>query len=284
MADVLSQDEINQMLDKIDIEAGKKPAKRLDAMNIPAKVGSLSRDQINQMLSTIDAQKEASQGDNSLSQDTVDHLLAQVDSTKKEPQDSGTESRPDKFSREQLGAIQAIHEKFALLASKSLSLRLRSNVKMSVASLDQLYMEEFFRVIPIPSSLGIISILNGGAVLQIDNDIKVAIINKMCDNNDELIGQSHESGGIGGKIMEYIYSLLLENLREAWSDVTDLLPKLEKIEHEPQFIKIAPPKEWVLVVTFETKIEDPAMKPLSAQGMMNLCIPYPVLEPVRTNW
>jgi flagellar motor switch protein FliM len=39
----------------------------------------------------------------------------------------------------------------------------------------------------------------------------------------------------------------------------------------------------IKVVTFETKIEDPAMKPLSAQGMMNLCIPYPVIKPVLRN-
>ena len=209
-----------------------------------------------------------------LSQDEVDGMLKNIPST------SGAEIRPDKFSREQLGAIYAIHTQFALLAGTHLSERLRSKVKISVASLDQLFIEEFFRVIPLPSSLGVISILNGGAVLQIDNDIKVAIINKMCDNNDTIIEQSRESGGIGEKIMEDIYSRLLENLREAWSGVTDLRPKLEKIEHEPQFIKIAPPKEWVLLVTFEAKIEDPAMKPLSAQGMLNLCIPYPVIEPV----
>jgi flagellar motor switch protein FliM len=187
----------------------------------------------------------------------------------------------DKFSQELLRAISAIHEKFASLASKSLSERLRSTVNISIASLDQLFMEEFFRVIPIPSSLGVISTLNGSAILQIDNDIKVAIINKLCDSDDELIKPLDGETGIGEKIMKYIYSRLLENLQEAWAPVTDLRPKLEKIEYDSKFSNdIAPPKEWVLVVTFEAKIEDPAMKPLSGQGMMNLCIPYPVIEPI----
>jgi flagellar motor switch protein FliM len=217
-----------------------------------------------------------------LSQDEINAILVKISATGGNKTNPDTaENRPDKFSREQIRAISTIHNKFALLASKSLSERLRSTVKMSAASVDQLYMGEFFRTIPVPSTLGVISMepLKSGAVLEIDPAITVAIINKTCDNNDESTAQWHEATGIGKKIMEDTYSLLLENLREAWSGVTDLRPKLEKIEHDPQFIKIVPSAEWVLLVTFGTKIEDATMKTLSAEGMLNLCIPYPVIMP-----
>jgi flagellar motor switch protein FliM len=249
----------------------------------------LTQDEMDDLLNGVDiamggkeTQNSGIKGQEVLSQDEIKKMLDKIHANdKKDSQDSGTANRPDKFSREQLRAISAIHTQFASLASKSLSERLRTTVTLNVASLDQLYMEEFFGVIPIPSSLGIISILNGGSVLQIDNDIKVAAINIMCNNNDELI--KHGTTGIGEKVMVDIYSHLLENLREAWTPVTDLRPKLEKIEYDPQSIKIAPPGEWVLVVTLEVKINDPVIKSLSAQGMMNLCIPYPVIEPVLRN-
>jgi flagellar motor switch protein FliM len=81
---------------------------------------------------------------------------------------------------------------------------------------------------------------------------------------------------IGGKIMESIFAQLLENLREAWTGVIDLQPRLDKIESDPRLIQLYPATEAVVLAISEAKIED-------AEGLINFCIPYPVVEQIKAN-
>ena len=73
--------------------------------------------------------------------------------------------------------------------------------------------------------------------------------------------------------MEGIIVRVLGNMREAWSQVIDLRPRLGQIETNPQFAQIVPPTEMVVLVTLETKVGD-------VEGMMNFCIPYLTIEPI----
>jgi len=73
--------------------------------------------------------------------------------------------------------------------------------------------------------------------------------------------------------MEGIIVRILGNMREAWSQVIDLRPRLGQIETNPQFAQIVPPTEMVVLVTLETKIGE-------VEGMMNFCIPYLTIEPI----
>ena len=73
--------------------------------------------------------------------------------------------------------------------------------------------------------------------------------------------------------MEGIIVRILANMREAWTQVIDLRPRLGQIETNPQFASIVPPSEMVVLVTLETKIGE-------EEGMMNFCIPYLTIEPI----
>ena len=73
--------------------------------------------------------------------------------------------------------------------------------------------------------------------------------------------------------MEGIVVRILGNLRESWSNVIDLRPRLGNIETNPQFAQIVPPNEMVVLITLETKVGD-------VEGMTNLCLPYITIEPV----
>ena len=73
--------------------------------------------------------------------------------------------------------------------------------------------------------------------------------------------------------MEGIIVRILANMRESWTQVIDLRPRLGQIETNPQFAQIVPPNEMVVLVTLETKVSD-------EEGMMNFCIPYLTIEPI----
>ena len=73
--------------------------------------------------------------------------------------------------------------------------------------------------------------------------------------------------------MEGIIVRILGNMREAWTTVIDLRPRLGQIDTNPQFAQIVPPTEMVVLVTLETRIGD-------VEGMMNFCVPYITIEPI----
>jgi flagellar motor switch protein FliM len=221
-----------------------------------------------------------------LSQDEIDQLLTAISAGEVEPQEVAQApdqkkikiydfKRPDKFSKDQIRTVSIMHETFARLTTTSLSAQLRSLVHVHVASVDQLTYEEFIRSIPNPTTLAVINMdpLRGSAILEIDPAVTFSIIDRLFGGQGEGAKFQRDLTDIEQSVMEGIIVRILGNMREAWSTVIDLRPRLGQIETNPQFAQIVPPTEMVVLVTLETKVGE-------VEGMMNFCIPYLTIEPI----
>jgi flagellar motor switch protein FliM len=221
-----------------------------------------------------------------LSQDEIDQLLTAISSGDTEPEDfrpvNDTRKikiydfkRPDKFSKEQIRTVSMMHETFARLTTTSLSAQLRTMVHVHVASVDQLTYEEFLRSIPTPTTLAVINMdpLKGNAVLEIDPAVTFSIIDRLFGGTGAGTKVQRDLTDIESSVMEGIIVRILANMREAWTQVIDLRPRLGQIETNSQFAQIVPPSEMVVLVTLETKVAE-------EEGMMNFCIPYMTIEPI----
>lgn len=221
-----------------------------------------------------------------LSQDEIDQLLMAISTGESEAEDfkpvNDTRKikiydfkRPDKFSKEQIRTVSIMHETFARLTTTALSAQLRSMAHVHVASVDQLTYEEFIRSIPTPTTLAVINMdpLKGNAILEIDPAITFSIIDRLFGGQGQAAKVQRDLTDIEQSVMESIIVRILANMREAWTQVIDLRPRLGQIETNPQFAQIVPPSEMVVLVTLETKIGD-------EEGMMNFCIPYITIEPI----
>ena len=168
-----------------------------------------------------------------------------------------------------------MHETFARLTTTSLSAQLRSMVHVHVASVDQLTYEEFIRSIPTPTTLAVINMdpLKGNAILEIDPAITFSMIDRLFGGTGQGTKVQRDLTDIEQSVMEGIIVRILANMREAWTQVIDLRPRLGQIETNPQFAQIVPPSEMVVLVTLETKVGE-------EEGMMNFCIPYITIEPI----
>ena len=224
-----------------------------------------------------------------LTQDEIDSLLAAIqsgDQGAEEYTSAGTDTRtvkiydfrrPDKFSKDQIRTIQMMHETFARLTTTALSAQLRALVGVHVGAVDQMTYEEFTRSIPNPTTLAIINMdpLRGSAILEIDPGISFTIIDRLFGGKGDPAKISRELTDIERSVMESIIVRILGNLREAWSTVLDLRPRLGNIETNPQFAQIVHPNDMVVLISFETKVGE-------VDGMTNLCIPYITIEPIIT--
>ena len=223
-----------------------------------------------------------------LSQLEIDQLLAAVSNAVKEEDtdDRVVDSRnrririydfkrPDKFSRNQIRSICMMHDHFARLSTTTLSAKCRTVVSCHVASIDQLTYDEFIRSIPTPTTMSVINMdpFPGNAIMEIDPAITFAIIDRLMGGTGEAIKHQHELTDIEQSIMEGIVVRLLGNMRESWTKVEDIRPKLGQMDTNPQFCQIVAPSEMIVLATIEARIG-------KTEGMINLCYPQITLEPV----
>lgn len=183
--------------------------------------------------------------------------------------------RPDKFSKDQIRTLYMLHENFARLVNSYLSANLRTLIHINVASVDQLTYEEFIRSLPNPSVISIFQMkpLTGNAILEINPNIVFSIIDRLFGGPGAPTTKPRALTDIEEAIIKRVINKILESLQEAWKQVVSIEPKLEVIETNPQFTQIVPPNDMVVIITLQTKIGQ-------TEGLINICIPYLVVEPI----
>lgn len=185
--------------------------------------------------------------------------------------------RPDKFSKDQIRTLYMLHENFARLMNTYLSAHLRTIVHIDVASVDQLTYEEFIRSLPSPSVIGVFQMqpLKGNAIIELNPNVIFSIIDRLFGGPGLPPAKTRSLTDIEEAIIKRVINKTLECFAEAWKQVVAIEPKLEVIESNPQFTQIVPPNDMVVIITLHVKIGQ-------VEGLVNVCIPYLVLEPIMS--
>jgi flagellar motor switch protein FliM len=168
-----------------------------------------------------------------------------------------------------------IHEAFARQLTTVMSTLIRSMVSAEVASVDQLAYEEFVNSLVQPTVIGILEMhpFNGNALIEINPNLVFAIIDRMLGGKGEFSGKTRELTDIEKTVTERVLMRMLELLEESWSTVVDVRFRFESMESNPFFVQICPPRDMVLLVIVKLKVGE-------VEGMISLCIPYFLMEPI----
>jgi flagellar motor switch protein FliM len=230
-----------------------------------------------------------------LDQSEIDALLAAVDSGEVEKEEDAIQifsrhrrdlenievraydfKRPERVSKDQMRALQTLHEAFARNFGAAMSGFLRTIVEVKVANCDQMTYAEFISGLPNPTSFNLISAkpLEGQMCLEISPLIIYPIIDRLLGGtNQELFIPQRPMTLIETRLISKITNRGLSALTEAWASIKQLNFEITATESNPQLVQIVPPNEVVVVIGFELKMANRA-------GTMNLCIPYNVIEPI----
>lgn len=223
-----------------------------------------------------------------LSQNEIDALLAALssgemdaDELKKEETQKKIRSydfkRAVRFSKDHIRSLTRIHDNFARYLTTYFSAQLRTFVQISVVQVEQLPYDEFIRSIPKMTILNIFEAepLEGRMVMEVHPNIAFAMLDRLLGGFGTAPSKINALTEIETTIMERIFSRCFESLQEAWKTVLDINPRMEALETNPQFMQIVSPNETIALISLSTKIGD-------TTGMINLCIPHVVLEPIMT--
>lgn len=183
--------------------------------------------------------------------------------------------RPNKFSKEQMRTLQIVHENFARILSNFLTAYLRTPVQIKLASVSQVTFEEFIFSLPAPTLLTIFNAAEGmgSAMLEANPQFVFPIIDLLFGGEGNTPKKIRELTDIELTVMRRIMTKILENLRYAWEDIVELLPRIENMDTNPQFNQMIASNEIVALMTLSTQIRE-------SVGLVNVCFPFITLEPV----
>ncbi|MGG3279705.1 flagellar motor switch protein FliM [Paenibacillus solani] len=223
-----------------------------------------------------------------LSQNEIDALLAALSSGEMDAEELKKEETQKKirsydfkralrFSKDHIRSLTRIHENFARYLTTYFSAQLRTFVQINVVQVEQLPYDEFIRSIPKMTVLNIFEAepLVGRMVLEVHPNIAYAMLDRLLGGTGIAPSSINSMTEIETIIMERIFSRAFDSLQEAWKTVLDISPRLEALETNPQFMQIVSPNETIALISLSTKIGDNT-------GMINLCIPHVVLEPIMS--
>ncbi|MER2088142.1 flagellar motor switch protein FliM [Sporosarcina sp. JAI121] len=224
-----------------------------------------------------------------LSQNEIDALLSAISTGEMSAEDMKKEDETRKvkvydfkralrFSKDQIRSLTRIHENFARLLTTYFSAQLRTYVQINVASVDQIPFEEFIRSIPNMTLINIFEVppLEGNILMEVNPNIAYTMLDRLMGGVGASPGKVDNLTEIELKIMTNLFERSFDNLREAWSGIIDIDPFLTEMEVNPQFLQMISPNETVVVISFNIVIGE-------SSGMINICIPHVVLEPIVPN-
>ena len=221
-----------------------------------------------------------------LSQNEIDALLNALTSGEvdvQEIQDVDESERikkydfrnPQKIAKDQLRTLEIIHENFGRLFQTFLTAYLRAPVKTNILTVDQFAYSEFSNAISNPAFLTIVDFkpLNGQILIDMSTNVVYSIIDRLLGGDGTEKQDIRPFSEIELSLLENMMNKVMPIIEEAWENVIQLKPKLDKIETNPQFAQIVPPNETIALITMNIEIG-------STEGMLNACIPHLVIEPI----
>ncbi|MBI3679943.1 MAG: flagellar motor switch protein FliM [Acidobacteria bacterium] len=185
--------------------------------------------------------------------------------------------RPDRIAKDQLRAIHLLHEAFARSLSSSLSAYLRNYALVNLVSVEQLSFMEFSQCLPTPTCLVSLGMrpFDGSAVLEINPSLVFPILEMLLGGAGKgALRPDREVTEIEQSILESLFRIVLHDLKDAWSTVTNISFTIESFKTESQLLQILAPNEAVVAVSLEVRIGE-------SSGMMNIGMPSIIIKMLR---
>ncbi len=187
--------------------------------------------------------------------------------------------RPERVSKEQMRAFQALHEGFSREFGAALSGMLRTIVECKLISVDQLTYSEFVFSLENPTCFNMLEsdVLEGYLILDVNPGIVFPILDRLLGGGKDgrAKAPARPLTEIETNLVSRITGAALRGLESAWSNIAQLGLRVAKVESNPQLVQIVPPTEVVVLVSFEITLNE-------SRGIMNFCLPFNAIEPLTS--
>jgi flagellar motor switch protein FliM len=185
--------------------------------------------------------------------------------------------RPDKFSKDQLRTLQALHENAARSAAARLTARLRTSVSIVLATADQMVFDEYVSGLSLPTQLVVLDStgLAGPLLLEIDLGFALSAVERMLGGHGTDRMERREPTAIEASLIERLIDDIVPNLEEAWVHLAAIPLRIVERAYGPSLLRVAAPSEVVAVLTYEVRFG-------GHTATISVAYPHASLEPMLT--
>jgi flagellar motor switch protein FliM len=162
------------------------------------------------------------------------------------------------MSPSQTRSITALQDTFSCGLGGALSAYLRATFEVKVAALEQISYSEFMKRLPEMAYLASLRIPSLGkpALLQADVPLVLQIVDMLLGGTGKEQLEVRDLTEIEGDVFESVGQLLCRELTSVWSTVCEVNFEFDERHKETQSLRLMPPSEKVLSVTFDVTLAE----------------------------
>lgn len=182
---------------------------------------------------------------------------------------------PERFSKDQMRAVELIHEDLAERLSSSMPSFVRTEFRPHLAHTEQGRFDDFLRDLQPDTLFHLVKMepLPGQMALTISSNVAWVILGRLLGGSQTTIAQKGPITEIGQSLLQVTLEYMLSDVKAAWSKVTTLEPRLEDSTENQHWVQMVMSNARVMMLTFELSIEE-------TTGSMSLYIPFTMLKPI----
>ncbi|MDD4526748.1 MAG: FliM/FliN family flagellar motor switch protein [Candidatus Margulisbacteria bacterium] len=181
---------------------------------------------------------------------------------------------PNKFSKELLRSLKAIHDNMSRMVSASISVFLRQDIKIYLNYLEQRTYQEYIEEASEGVLYYVVSFIDDKAIVGLDANVALLLVEKLLGGKGAKTGiNRNEPTEIESKVISNLLDQIFSLQKESWGRVMPEVPRIIKQDNHPKLIHICQPNDAVLSMRFEIIIGDEI-------GNITYCIPFNAIENV----
>lgn len=223
-----------------------------------------------------------------LSQDEVDALLQGITGEAPAPAapapvmegvptyNLGTD---DRIVRSRMHTLEAINDRFARHLRTSLLTFMRRSADIAVGAVQIQKYGEFIRHLPVPVNINLMHMkpLRGTALFVFDPKLVFLVVDNLfgSDGRYHVRIEGRDFTRTEQRIIRRLLNVTLESYGNAWQPLYPLDFDYVRSEMHGKLANIVAPNEVVITTTFQIEFG-----PIG--GALTVCIPYSMIEPIRT--
>ncbi len=185
--------------------------------------------------------------------------------------------RPERVGKEQIRALERLHEVFARNVSAALSSQMRTLIDCRLLGMEQATYQKFTLGVSNPTCFNLIRApeLEGELILDINPRLVFGMFDKLTGGGSARFeAPARALSELEWKVMRPTLNRVLEQLRNAWESLAPMRFEWASHETNPQLAQSIAPNEPVVLISFEMTLS------AEQNGRMTLCLPHNLIEPV----
>jgi flagellar motor switch protein FliM len=182
---------------------------------------------------------------------------------------------PDRFSKEQMRAVELIHEDLSERLTTTLPTFLRTNVRPRLVHTEQGRFHDFIKDFPPNSLFHTITLapLPSQMILTMSPNVSYMILEQRLGGKIEGRFIERTLTEIDQALLRGLVEHMLGDIKASWSKVVMLEPTLEDSTTNQHWVQMTMGNERVMLLTIEMVVQ-------SATGTMSVFIPFNTLKPI----